>query len=129
MIIVRQAMTALQMIYLSDTFSTRQYNHLLLFFELFSITPIQKQWRTALLAELSDFYRKKTKRNTGSRSLISRLRHIRLHNIQQFLVHHKPVYLRVGRAGAAMLHDTEGAFEIPHGVAPAQFLEQRHQIG
>jgi len=30
-------------------------------FELFSIVPIQKQWRTALLAELSDFIECKLK--------------------------------------------------------------------
>jgi len=32
-----------------------------------------------------------------------KLRHIRLHYIQQFFVYHKPVYLRIGRAWAAML--------------------------
>ena len=35
-------------------------------FELFSITPIQKQWRTTLLAELSNFIDNKLKETQAS---------------------------------------------------------------
>jgi len=35
-------------------------------FELFSIAPIQKQWRTTLLAELSDFIDNKLKETQAS---------------------------------------------------------------
>jgi transcriptional regulator with XRE-family HTH domain len=37
-------------------------------FELFSITPIQKQWRIALLAELSDFIESKLKETQEANS-------------------------------------------------------------
>jgi transcriptional regulator with XRE-family HTH domain len=37
-------------------------------FELFSITPIQKQWQAALLAELADFISAKLKETQGTNS-------------------------------------------------------------